>query len=194
MTEMNGESREPARYSELTAAIHAAGFFTSGIEDKDGCWDRVTVCSRNVSGILCGNSFWVAELPSGWYLGAWGGTVYRIPESTHVAEFCVTWMKAEPCLKSDFSSEMKVAFGLNPVSDKEFEHSVGGLRLEIEAKAIAEVATRAAVEPDQLIAEACWDGNNWQVLVWNLPATGVADYSLTISRDSKSVDLNAGAA
>ena len=69
---MNGESSGPARYSELTAAIHAAGFFTSGIEDKDGCWDRVTVCSQNVGGIVSGNSFWIAELPTGWYLGAWG--------------------------------------------------------------------------------------------------------------------------
>ena len=120
--------------------------------------------------------------------------VYRIPESDRVAEFCTTWVKIEPCLKSDFSAEMKAAFRLESVSDKEFERCSGDLRPDIEAKAIAEVSKRTAVEPDQLRAEACWDGNNWQVLVWNLPATGVADYSLTISRDTKSVKSNAGTA
>ena len=194
MAKTKDHSEKPARYSALIAAIHAAGFFTGGVEDKDGCWDRITVCSRNKNGMLSGNSFWVAELPTGWYLSAWGGMVYRIPESDRVAEFCTTWVKIEPCLKSDFSAEMKAAFRLESVSDKEFERCSGDLRPDIEAKAIAEVSKRTAVEPDQLRAEACWDGNNWQVLVWNLPATGVADYSLTISRDTKSVKSNAGTA
>jgi hypothetical protein len=116
--------------------------------------------------------------------------VYRISEQSRIAEFCVEWLQREPCVKSDFSPEIKAGFGLVPVSDEDFEREVGMVRLEVESKAIAEVVKRTAIEPAQLIAEGDWDGENWQVRVWQLAATGVAHYLLVISTTGEVKEFN----
>jgi len=174
------ENNDDCKYDLLSAAIGAAGFYHGGIEKRDG-WDRMTVCSSYENGVLSGNSFWVTKLSADWYLGTWGGMIYRISDPNRIAEFCIAWLKREPTLTSDFSPEIKDAFGLIRTSDEEFDRVAGSMRTQVEDTAIAEVQKRMAVEPQQLTVETTWDGENWQVSVWRLPATGAADYSLLIS-------------
>ena len=83
-----------ADYKALAQAVADAGFFTNGVEDH-GTWHRTCICSECRSdGRLTGNSFWVSRRPSGWYLGTWGGSIYRLPDEGRIADLCISWLRA----------------------------------------------------------------------------------------------------
>lgn len=84
-------------YDELARVLSDAGFYTNGVEARDG-WHRTTVCSKrdSRSGALCGNSFWVSRMLDGWYVGTWGGDVYRLPNECRISEFCIEWLSSCP--------------------------------------------------------------------------------------------------
>jgi hypothetical protein len=44
VAEVEGTTQKPTKYGALAAAVSAAGFFVGGIENKDGCWDRMVIC------------------------------------------------------------------------------------------------------------------------------------------------------
>jgi hypothetical protein len=113
-------------YDELTQAIADAGFYTSGVEDH-ATWTRTCVCSkRSPGGGLSGNSFWVSHLTSGWYLGTWGGFVYRLPDGARLAELCISWLSRVPDgTRSDFDDRLKAEFGLVRVDDDSFDRETG---------------------------------------------------------------------
>src|SRR5262245_11242795 len=90
------EGRMTDKYDTLARAVTEAGFFTNGVEDH-GTWDRTCICSKlDPCGYLTGNSFWVSRLSSGWYLGVWGGNIYRLSEECRLAELCITWLSRVP--------------------------------------------------------------------------------------------------
>jgi hypothetical protein len=114
------------QYESLAKAIQNAGFFTGGVENK-GTWDRICINSkRRPNGLGCtGNSFWVSRLSSGWYLGTWGGCLYRLPNESRLAELCIRWLTRVPDgTRPDFDEALKRQFDLMPVSEEEFEAAI----------------------------------------------------------------------
>src|SRR5690349_3462641 len=105
-------------YEVLARAVAEAGFFTNGVEDH-GTWHRTCLCSkRREDGRLSGNSFWVSRRPSGWYLGTWGGSIYRLPDEGRLTELCTTWLsRARDATRFDFDGRLKSEFGLVPISE-----------------------------------------------------------------------------
>jgi len=112
-------------YEPLARAIAAAGFFTSGFEDH-GTWHRTCVASKKTARGLTGNSFWVSKMPSGWYLGTWGPSLYRLPDEERLVELCVTWLSREPHeTLPDFDVQLKNEFALREVPPEEFDREAG---------------------------------------------------------------------
>jgi hypothetical protein len=113
-------------YDALAQAVAAAGFYTNGVEDH-GTWHRTCVCSKKrLGGGFTGNSFWVSRLPNGWYLGTWGGWIYRLPEETRLAELCIGWLSRVPDgTRADFDEWLKAEFALVPVSEESFDQEAG---------------------------------------------------------------------
>ncbi len=113
-------------YDALARVVTDAGFFTNGVEDH-GTWHRTCVGSESLPGHgLTGNSFWVSRGRSGWYLGAWGGSLYRLPDEERLAELCISWLSRVPAeLCPDFDDRVKKEFGLVPVSNATFRSEAG---------------------------------------------------------------------
>jgi hypothetical protein len=113
-------------YEALARVVTEAGFFTSGVEGK-GTWHRTCVCSKRRSdGRLTGNSFWVSRQPSGWYLGTWGGSLYRLPDEGRLAEACIAWLSRVPDgTRADFDERLKAEFGLVAVPEDAFDREAG---------------------------------------------------------------------
>ena len=114
-------------YLPLAESIRAAGFFTNGVENK-GDWSRTTVCSMELPGGIGygGNSFWVTRLEGKWYLGTWGGCLYRLPESERIVELCVEWLALVPrSTIADFDADLKSKFGLEEIDESEFDEAIG---------------------------------------------------------------------
>lgn len=112
-------------YDELARAVGDAGFYTNGVEVYEG-WHRTTVCSKRgaISGALGGNSFWVSRMQDGWYVGTWGGDVFRLPNRARIAELCIDWLSSSPNGTSAHFDEWVISrFGLIPVpaDDTEME-------------------------------------------------------------------------
>ncbi len=108
-------------YDELARTVTDAGFYTNGFETY-GTWHRTTVCSKRLlDGTLTGNSFWVSRRASGWYVGAWGGFVYYLPDESRLAEMCIAWLTRVPNgTRPDFDKQLKKEFGLI-AADEAFE-------------------------------------------------------------------------
>ncbi len=96
-------------YQLLAKAISDAGFFTTGD------FDSKVICASKLrpEGGYTGNSFWVAQRSTGWFLGTWGVHVYRIPEPDRVAELCIAWLRRHPDgTASDIDSKLRDEFHL----------------------------------------------------------------------------------
>ena len=116
-----------SKYESLDAELRRAGFFTNGVEPM-GDWDRTTACSKQLPGAIgySGNSFWVTRLSSGWYVGTWGGLLYRLPDASRVASFCIEWLGRQPeTVLTDFDDDIKREFSLVPVTEDEFDDIAG---------------------------------------------------------------------
>jgi hypothetical protein len=60
-------------------------------------------------------------MPTGWYLGTWGGWVYYLPDENRLADLCIAWLSRVPDgTRSDFDERLKAEFGLVAVSDESF--------------------------------------------------------------------------
>lgn len=119
------------KYESLDLEVRRAGFFTNGVELK-GDWDRTSVCSQ-FSGDACGgNSFWITLVSDGWYVGTWGGLIYRIPVADRVAAFCIRWLSSYPNeIHMDFNADIRAEFKLVEVSNEEFD-AVAGQTIEFD--------------------------------------------------------------
>lgn len=113
------------KYDLLTSIIEEAGFSVSKASPMGG-WDRVCPASKKrTEGGYTGISFWVTKLSAEWYLGTWGGFVYRIQNQNDVAPFCVSWLQcAANGTSSDFDDIIKKKFGLVAVTDEEFDAAI----------------------------------------------------------------------
>lgn len=105
-------------YRSVTKAIQDAGFYITSPEPMDG-WHRITVSSKRGGG----NSFWIAVIKRMWFVGAWGGNIYRIGDNAD--QFCVAWLSAATNgTSADFSDAITEEYNLNAVSDTKFDSIV----------------------------------------------------------------------
>ena len=109
-------------YSPLIAATESAGYFVSGMPLDSG-GDRIVCCSqRRAGGGYTGNSFWFAERTGRWFLGAWGGLLYRVPDVDTACSIATTWLSADHVKTApDVPDEIKTQFGLSLADDLEFD-------------------------------------------------------------------------
>jgi hypothetical protein len=79
-------------YPLLAKAVGDAGFFTTGD------FESQVICASKIrpDGGYTGNSFWIAQRVSGWFLGTWGPHLYRVPEPERVPELCIAWLRRHP--------------------------------------------------------------------------------------------------
>lgn len=115
-----------SRYENFIDSVRKAGFFTTSVEDMTN-WDRIAVCSKRLpdSGYT-GNSFWVSELGAEWYVGTWGGAVYRVHGEDALIAFGIEWLTLEPdTTASDVASELRKTYMLEPVNESEFRSLLG---------------------------------------------------------------------
>ena len=114
-------------YSSVAAAIERGGFFTNGLENKQG-WSRTTICSRGPS-VLSGSSLWVTVVDGHCFLGTWGNNTYRLPETDSpaekIAELFSAWVsRIGHKSQTDIDEQTKNEFGLVAVSEAEFDQVV----------------------------------------------------------------------
>jgi hypothetical protein len=109
------------RYDKLVDSISSAGFYTTRVENM-GSWDRITICSQRLPGpCYTGNSFWVSKLGVEWFVGTWGGSIYRVKSETVLIHFVVEWLTLEPTMTAfDISIDVQDKYGLEPVKDSAF--------------------------------------------------------------------------
>lgn len=105
-------------YEQLTSAIRNAGFYTTSPEPMNG-WHRVIVSSCRGGG----NSFWVAVVKDRWFIGAWSGNIYRIPDN--LSGFCVAWL-TESQDSTDFRESIQNEYKLESVTEAQFDNVVSG--------------------------------------------------------------------
>ena len=97
------------KYNELKRAVEAAGFFTT--QDN---WNRIICASKRFEHGLTGNSFWIAEHDSVWYLGTWGPFLYHIPNASRVSDLCITWLGRTDKTMMDIDETLKTEYDLKP--------------------------------------------------------------------------------
>lgn len=110
-------------YLPVVSAVEAAGYYvTSTPIDSGG--DRI-VCAgqrRDDGTGFTGNSFWLAERNGDWFLGAWGGHLYRLPGMAAASELAITWLRLNASrTDSDVPAELKSQFHLSVAADDEFD-------------------------------------------------------------------------
>lgn len=104
-------------YDELRVRIEATGYFTTLRPDPTGGFNLICVTSRNCTGDLCGNSFWVWLGDNRqWYLATWGDYYYEIPLDSCVYTVCVECLRQDSTPIVTVSDEIVTRFGLRKVS------------------------------------------------------------------------------
>ena len=115
-------------FTELPRRFEAAGVLTS----VDTSWmnvGRVICGGRRLPGgnQIGGRTFWVTAVLDAWFVGAWGGYVYRVSGVDRLVDFGIAWLRREPLkLPGDFDEDLKQAFKLVPADD-EFYEMLNGL-------------------------------------------------------------------
>jgi hypothetical protein len=87
----------PESFETLQLAVEKAGFLTSLHAD----WmdtGRLVCASRRDEWGMTGISFWVALRNRLWYLGMWGGKVFRFNDPTTVIKACIRFLDDESLL------------------------------------------------------------------------------------------------
>lgn len=104
------------KYNELKHAVEAAGFFTT----QHDC-DRIVCASKRFEHGLTGNSFWIAERDSVWYLGTWGPFLYHIPDASRVSDLCIAWLGRTNETMADIDDALKTEYELKPADIHSFD-------------------------------------------------------------------------
>lgn len=104
-------------YDELVERIAQAGYFATSPENM-GDWSRVILCSKKSNGQFGGNSFWAANTPAGWFVGAWGGLAYFIASMDFVIALTIDLFQTEAERAVwDFSDALKQKYNLIEAPD-----------------------------------------------------------------------------
>lgn len=100
-------------YRPIVEAVEAAGFFVGGVQTVCD-WERLLIGSRRIGErILSGNSYWISCIDADWFVGSWGGLVYRFSDSKIINDFCIAALQGGfNSSGSDFFESIKADFGL----------------------------------------------------------------------------------
>lgn len=110
------------QYTPVVSAVEGAGFHVTEMELDSGGDRIVCVGMRRPGGGYTGNSFWLAERNDRWFLGTWGGLLYRVADVNRAVELALAWLRQNrgECV-SDVPEELKLQFDLVPAEDEEFD-------------------------------------------------------------------------
>ena len=115
-------------YDEIIQAITDAGLFVSGpryYDDPDCSWHRIIPASklRNEGGYT-GNSFWISFDDDDWFIGTWGGRIYKIRDSQNIAGMSIEWLSSNPdSTRPDFDKWLADKFELTLIDKDAFRPS-----------------------------------------------------------------------
>jgi hypothetical protein len=111
-----------SEYLPVVSAVEAAGYYVTSMPLDSG--DRI-VCAgqRYHDGAgFHGNSFWLAERNGKWFLGAWGGGLYRLLDMAAASEIAIGWLRLNSSrTDSDVPDELKLQYDLSVAADDEFD-------------------------------------------------------------------------
>jgi hypothetical protein len=109
------------QYEPVIRLVRSAGFYVTDMPMDSG-GDRVVCSGLRFSGGLTGNSFWIAERDGRWFLGTWGGTLYRIVDADSAADVAVEWLQINRHKTAyDVPDEIRVKHDLHLAGDEEFD-------------------------------------------------------------------------
>ena len=106
-------------YESPRKAIDSAGFFSQP-ETIDGVVDRVVCASERNDYGFTGVSFWIAKRGDVWFVGAWGGFIYRVPDRVLVETVAVDLLRTHQGTPWDFAPELKLKYSLRSVPWSDF--------------------------------------------------------------------------
>jgi hypothetical protein len=106
-------------YVELRQTFVRAGFYMPTTENM-GSWQRLMVCSKGPPDYprFNGRSFWVAEVSGAWFVGAWGGYIYRVNDPSNLLPLSQDFLTDHGSM-SDFSAEVKSRHDLTLLDEAE---------------------------------------------------------------------------
>ena len=111
-------------YTELKAAVEAAGFFTTFMPIREA-GDRIVCASCSYTsgpraGSLGGNSFGIAKRRSDWFIATWAPIIYRIQKVGRIAELCILLLRRDPGgAYFDFDEQVRTEFDLVEIADQD---------------------------------------------------------------------------
>ncbi len=105
-------------YVSLTAALHAIGL----TGQQSGPHQLIVSAQRGPVWPDRGNSFWLSLQSGTWYLSTWSPVCYRIPAGQDVVALCSACMEIGTSAMHRVPNELAARFGLERISDDEFEH------------------------------------------------------------------------
>ena len=123
LTVGQAENKVRSEYSPIVSAVEGAGYFVTCMP-LDARGDRI-VCAgkrRDDGTGFTGNSFWLAERNGAWFLGSWGGLLYRLVDATSTSEIAVAWLRLNSSRTAwDVPDELKLKYNLLVATDEEFD-------------------------------------------------------------------------
>lgn len=118
MAEAVGVGGDGMDYAAFARTVEEAGFFTIDERERGRL---VCASKRRAAGGFTGNSFWVAKRGAAWFLGVWGGRIYRAPEG-RIVEVSVAWLTREPDKTHyDVDDHTRRTFALDEVAEEQFD-------------------------------------------------------------------------
>jgi hypothetical protein len=117
-------------YVELRQSFTQAGFYMPSTENM-GTWQRLIVCSQGPPEhpAFNGRSFWVAQVSEAWYVGAWGGYIYRVSDRSKLLPLTRDFLSDGGSM-GDFSADVKQRYDLQPLDEAEIDRILPDDRLE----------------------------------------------------------------
>jgi hypothetical protein len=107
----------PDSYASLTVALNAIG-----LTGQQMRFDQLVVSAqRGPVWPGRGNSFWLSLQSGTWYLSTWLPACYRIPLGQDVVAVCSACMEVGTSAMYRVPDEIAARFGLDQISDDEFE-------------------------------------------------------------------------
>ncbi|MEN6498675.1 MAG: hypothetical protein ABFD16_30590 [Thermoguttaceae bacterium] len=110
-------------YLPVVSAVETAGYYVTSMPLDSG-GDRI-VCAgqrRDDGTGFTGNSFWLAERNGVWFLGTWGGWLYRLLGMAAASQIAIAWLRLNSSrIASDVPDELKLQYNLSVAADDEFD-------------------------------------------------------------------------
>lgn len=104
---------------ELIEAVNRSGFFAFPHSRNVG-WMQVA-SRRRAEGGYTGNSFWICRWNSRWWMGCWGGDVFRVPPEYSARDVVLSLLRSTDKTVGRFVESVLEQDGMTPESDEEVD-------------------------------------------------------------------------